>query len=45
MTATLALTLSQVNTYKNKSPFTAKVISTKRIVGPKATGASPLLHS
>merc|ERR1711904_586012 len=27
-----------VNTYKNKSPFTAKVISTKRIVGPKATG-------
>ena len=27
-----------VNTYKNKSPFTGKVISTKRIVGPKATG-------
>ena len=27
-----------VNTYKNKSPFTAKVISTKRIVGPEATG-------
>jgi len=27
-----------VNTYKNKSPFTAKVVSVKRIVGPKATG-------
>mmetsp|Transcript_35761 Transcript_35761/g.93930 ORF Transcript_35761/g.93930 Transcript_35761/m.93930 type:complete len:350 (-) Transcript_35761:257-1306(-) len=27
-----------VNTYKNKSPFTAKVISVKRIVGPEATG-------
>merc|ERR1719390_442639 len=27
-----------VNTYKNKAPFTAKVISTKRIVGPEATG-------
>merc|ERR1740138_1535931 len=27
-----------VNTYKNKSPFTAKVISQKRIVGPTATG-------
>ncbi|GMH90282.1 hypothetical protein TrVE_jg4790 [Triparma verrucosa] len=27
-----------VNTYKNKSPFTGKVVSTKRIVGPKATG-------
>ena len=27
-----------VNTYKNKAPFTGKVISTKRIVGPKATG-------
>jgi len=26
------------NTYKNKAPFTGKVISTKRIVGPKATG-------
>jgi len=26
------------NTYKNKSPFAGKVISTKRIVGPKATG-------
>mmetsp|Transcript_1972 Transcript_1972/g.2756 ORF Transcript_1972/g.2756 Transcript_1972/m.2756 type:complete len:342 (+) Transcript_1972:52-1077(+) len=26
------------NTYKNKTPFTGKVISTKRIVGPKATG-------
>ena len=28
----------QVNTFKNKSPHTAKVISAKRIVGPKATG-------
>merc|ERR1719183_2783521 len=27
-----------VNTYKNKSPFLAKVVSTKRIVGPSATG-------
>merc|ERR1719439_42997 len=27
-----------VNTYKNKAPFTAKVVSTKRIVGPEATG-------
>merc|ERR1711871_337553 len=27
-----------VNTYKNKAPFTAKVMGTKRIVGPKATG-------
>ena len=27
-----------VNTYKNKAPFTAKVISVKRIVGPQATG-------
>mmetsp|Transcript_25582 Transcript_25582/g.82844 ORF Transcript_25582/g.82844 Transcript_25582/m.82844 type:complete len:339 (+) Transcript_25582:2-1018(+) len=27
-----------LNTYKNKSPFTAKVISCKRIVGPSATG-------
>jgi ferredoxin--NADP+ reductase len=27
-----------VNTFKNKTPFTGKVISTKRIVGPKATG-------
>jgi len=26
------------NTYKNKAPFTGKVVSTKRIVGPKATG-------
>mmetsp|Transcript_42997 Transcript_42997/g.43614 ORF Transcript_42997/g.43614 Transcript_42997/m.43614 type:complete len:448 (-) Transcript_42997:146-1489(-) len=26
------------NTYKNKAPFTGKVISTKRIVGPQATG-------
>mmetsp|Transcript_13219 Transcript_13219/g.17279 ORF Transcript_13219/g.17279 Transcript_13219/m.17279 type:complete len:625 (-) Transcript_13219:40-1914(-) len=27
-----------VNVYKNKSPFVGKVVSTKRIVGPKATG-------
>jgi len=27
-----------VNTYKIKAPFTGKVVSTKRIVGPKATG-------
>jgi len=27
-----------VNTFKNKSPFTGKVVSTKRIVGPEATG-------
>merc|ERR1712127_158638 len=27
-----------VNTYKNKAPFTGKVVSVKRIVGPKATG-------
>jgi ferredoxin--NADP+ reductase len=27
-----------VNVYKNKTPFTGKIISTKRIVGPKATG-------
>jgi ferredoxin--NADP+ reductase len=27
-----------VNTFKNKTPFTGKVVSTKRIVGPKATG-------
>jgi len=27
-----------INTYKNKSPYAAKVISTKRIVGPQATG-------
>ena len=27
-----------VNTFKNKSPFVGKVVSTKRIVGPKATG-------
>jgi len=26
------------NTYKNKTPFAGKVISTKRIVGPQATG-------
>jgi ferredoxin--NADP+ reductase len=26
------------NTYKNKTPYTGKVVSTKRIVGPKATG-------
>ena len=28
----------KVNTFKNKAPFTGKVVSTKRIVGPKATG-------
>ena len=27
-----------INTYKNKAPFMAKVVSTKRIVGPAATG-------
>jgi formate hydrogenlyase subunit 3/multisubunit Na+/H+ antiporter MnhD subunit len=27
-----------VNVYKNKTPFVGKVVSTKRIVGPKATG-------
>jgi len=27
-----------LNVYKNKAPFVGKVISTKRIVGPKATG-------
>merc|ERR1719498_1431548 len=27
-----------LNTYKNKEPFTGKVISCKRIVGPQATG-------
>ena len=27
-----------VNTHKVKTPFTGKVVSTKRIVGPKATG-------
>jgi len=27
-----------VNTYKNKAPYLGKVISTKRIVGPAATG-------
>jgi ferredoxin--NADP+ reductase len=27
-----------VNVYKNKAPFKGKVVSTKRIVGPKATG-------
>jgi ferredoxin--NADP+ reductase len=26
------------NTYKNKEPFTGKVVSCKRVVGPKATG-------
>jgi len=26
------------NTYKNKKPYTGKVVSTKRIVGPQATG-------
>merc|ERR1712241_420084 len=27
-----------VNVWKNKAPFTGKIIATKRIVGPKATG-------
>jgi ferredoxin--NADP+ reductase len=27
-----------VNVYKNKAPFVGKVVSSKRIVGPKATG-------
>lgn len=27
-----------VNTFKNKAPLSGKVVSTKRIVGPKATG-------
>ena len=27
-----------VNVFKNKAPFTGKVVSTKRIVGPQATG-------
>jgi ferredoxin--NADP+ reductase len=27
-----------VNVYKNKEPFVGKIVSTKRIVGPKATG-------
>ena len=27
-----------INTYKNKSPFTGKIVSTKRIVGAAATG-------
>ena len=27
-----------VNTFKNKDPFVGKVVSTKRIVGPQATG-------
>lgn len=27
-----------LNTFKNKSPFTSKVVSCKRIVGPEATG-------
>ena len=27
-----------VNTYKHQAPFSSKVVSTKRIVGPKATG-------
>merc|ERR1719197_1446260 len=27
-----------LNTYKNKEPFTGKVVSCKRIVGPQATG-------
>ena len=27
-----------INTFKNKAPFTSKVVSTKRIVGAQATG-------
>eukprot|EP00980_Cylindrotheca_fusiformis_P031165 scaffold25921_cov137-Cylindrotheca_fusiformis.AAC.8 len=27
-----------VNTYKSKTPFSGKIVSTKRIVGPRATG-------
>lgn len=27
-----------INTFKNKAPFTSKVVSTKRIVGAEATG-------
>ena len=27
-----------INTYKNKAPFTGKITSVKRIVGPQATG-------
>ena len=27
-----------VNTYKNKAPFVGKIVSTRRIVGPQATG-------
>ena len=27
-----------VNVHKNKAPFTGKVVSSKKIVGPKATG-------
>ena len=27
-----------MNTYKTKAPFTGKIVSAKRIVGPKATG-------
>jgi ferredoxin--NADP+ reductase len=29
-----------VNVYKNKDPFVGKIVSTKRIVGPNATGES-----
>ena len=29
-----------VNTYKNKAPFTSKVISVKRIVGPQVRNSS-----
>merc|ERR1712071_415473 len=32
-----------VNVYKNKSPFTGKVVSTKRIVGPQATGETCII--
>lgn len=27
-----------MNTFKNKAPFTGKIVSVERIVGPKATG-------
>jgi len=33
-----------INTYKNKSPFTAKVISVKRIVGPQVRNSSQPKH-
>ncbi len=33
-----------LNTYKNKAPHTAAIISAKRIVGPKATGEVCHIH-